>query len=131
VVDLHPPRRVRRLGGDSGRDSAYDPGRFIAAALWRFSETMPEIPHEYMVRGLAPDEDFDAFVRQVHELGHERMLDERWYRCLEVGGWHYLVQGTGTGDTSSAAPASTGRDSRPARPVRPRPPCAPTRRWPR
>jgi hypothetical protein len=39
-------------------------------------------------------------VRQVHELGHERMLDERWYRCLEVGGWHYLVQGTGTGDTS-------------------------------
>jgi hypothetical protein len=49
---------------------------------------------------LAPDEDFDAFVRQVHELGHERMLDERWYRCLEVGGWHYLVQGTGTGDTS-------------------------------
>jgi Transposase len=28
------------------------------------------------------------------------MLDERWYRCLEVGGWHYLVQGTGTGDTS-------------------------------
>jgi hypothetical protein len=100
VVDLHPPRRVRRLGGDSGRDSAYDPGRFIAAALWRFSETMPEIPHEYTVRGLAPDEDFDAFVRRVHELGHERMLDERWYRCLEVGGWHYLVQGTGTGDTS-------------------------------
>jgi hypothetical protein len=46
---------------------------------------MPEIPHEYTVRGLAPDEDFDAFVRQVHELGHERMLDERWYRCLEVG----------------------------------------------
>jgi hypothetical protein len=100
VVDLHPPRRVRRLGGDWGRDSAYDPGRFIAAALWRFSETMPEIPHEYTVRAWRRTRTSTRSCARCTSSATSACSTSAGTRCLEVGGWHYLVQGTGTGDTS-------------------------------
>jgi hypothetical protein len=36
---------------------------FIEAAPWRFAKSMPHIPHEYIVRGQVPDDQFEAFIQ--------------------------------------------------------------------
>ena len=73
---------------------------FIDSAAWRFASSMPEIPHEYAVRGKAtagaeppPIESHDWFAGQIHEHGYQARFERRSYRYLELDGWKYWVVG--------------------------------------
>ena len=70
---------------------------FIETAGWRFAATMPEIPHEYTVRGKAtgdkteppPVEWHDWFVDQINEYGYRQEFGGRKYTYMEVDGYKY------------------------------------------
>ena len=73
---------------------------FIAAAGWRFASSMPDIRHEYTVRGKAtagvdppPVEWHDWFVEQVRRHGYKGKWGKRTFRYLEHGGWKFWVIG--------------------------------------
>jgi hypothetical protein len=61
---------------------------------------MPDIPHEYTVRGKAtagvdppPVEWHDWFVEQVRRHGYKGKWGKRTFRYLEHGGWKFWVIG--------------------------------------
>jgi hypothetical protein len=70
----------------------------VAAAGWQFATSMPEIPHEYTVRGkrtagVEPPSVamHDAFAAQVREHGYQGRFYGRTYVYLELGDWKYWV----------------------------------------
>ena len=72
----------------------FDPEVFIARAPWQVAKTMPEIPHEYIVRWQMPRHEFEAFARHVLEQGRLG----RWFRVerryFDVGDHRYWVMTT-------------------------------------
>lgn len=45
---------------------------FIKACTWTFAKTMPEWPHEYIVRDKVGDKElFEAMVRHIRQYGFE------------------------------------------------------------
>ena len=70
--------------------------KFIAQQTWTFAKTMPEIPHEYVVRDRLSAEDkkvFDAFDDHVESAGYTAVFYEREYTYLDVSGYKYWVMG--------------------------------------
>jgi hypothetical protein len=72
----------------------------VATAGWQFAATMPEIPHEYTVRGkrtagIEPPsvEMHDAFAAHIREHGYQGMFYGRMYVYLELDGFKYWVVG--------------------------------------
>jgi hypothetical protein len=70
--------------------------QFIAEAGWTFAASMPEIPHEYTVRGRVvsgkqppPVEWHDWFAEQIAEHGYQAKFAGRTFTYLEVDGWKY------------------------------------------
>ncbi len=78
--------RARRGPGEDGR-------AFVARAPWRFAETMPDIPHEYTVRGQTPDEEFNAFVLLIRRDGYKRRFGNSTYTYLNIDGHRYWTMG--------------------------------------
>lgn len=76
----------------------FDPVAFVEEHVWTFAKTMPQIPHEYVVRGKngCADEDWDAFAAHIEDHGYEarwtapsgRHLDNVY---LELGEWKFWV----------------------------------------
>lgn len=69
---------------------------FIRASRWRFAKTMPQWPHEYILRNWHPDRQalFDRFVITIREHGYDApFLDGATYRYLEIDGWKYWMMG--------------------------------------
>lgn len=57
----------------------FDPHAFVASQQWTFAKTMPQNPHEYIVRGKGNDpEDFDAFVKTIR-TGEKRVWGRKIY----------------------------------------------------
>jgi len=57
-----------------------------------FAKTMPQWPHEYVVRAWRPDKEpvFERFVILIHDQGFDSpFLDGATYRYLVIGGWKY------------------------------------------
>ncbi len=109
AADLHDQRpALDRLSSRYvGQDSApTDPLRrareFIEASQWTFAKTMPEIPHEYTVRGrtAAPDVDFDWMVRQIRAEGFEAAFHERTYMYWRVDDHKYWTMGAPVDETT-------------------------------
>jgi hypothetical protein len=73
-------------GGESGR-------AFVASAPWRFAKTMPDIPHEYTVRGETPDDEFTAFVLLIRRFGYKRRFGMTTYTYLNIDGQRYWTMG--------------------------------------
>ena len=44
---------------------------FIDSTQWTFAKTMPEWPHEYIVRGRVDEDLFVGLVRHIREHGYE------------------------------------------------------------
>lgn len=87
------------------------PEQFIDRAPWRFAKTMPDQPHEYTVRGVTPDGEFDWFVRYIREHGYRAKYGERYYTYLEVDAWRYWTMGGPVAETTIINRAKVGEDS--------------------
>ena len=65
---------------------------FINTSQWRFAKTMPQWPHEYVVRNWRPDKEpvFERFVMLIRDQGYDApFLDHATYRYLEIDGCKY------------------------------------------
>jgi hypothetical protein len=93
---------------------AFDPRAFVESVPWRFAKTMPQLPHEYVVEGKVPDDQFWAFVRHIRERGFEAYWRGRLNTYLELGGWRYWAM-PGRGDTSVTI---INRERLPGQPLR-------------
>lgn len=71
--------------------------QFIDTAGWTFAKTMPDIPHEYTVRGKAtggkteppPTDWHDWFVDEISRRGYPAEFAGRTYVYLEFEGYKY------------------------------------------
>jgi hypothetical protein len=68
---------------------ALDVEAFIDAAPWRFAKSMPHIPHEYIVRGQVPDEDFEAFIKLIADTGYQARWGRYLHTYLNIGEHKY------------------------------------------
>jgi hypothetical protein len=69
------------------------PPQFIAAAAsftWTYAKTMPQDPHEYIVRGKSADEDtYCAMFRTIEERGEWRSWNKEQYQYFHPGDGYY------------------------------------------
>jgi hypothetical protein len=56
---------------------------FAREAKWTFAKTMPQWPHEYILRDRVDEELFDRFVRHVRANGHEEAFYTETYIYFE------------------------------------------------
>lgn len=67
----------------------------IARCEWTFAKTMPQCPHEYIVRGKCPlsDEEFVFFVNMQREHGVEERWGEYNFPYLYIDDYKYWTMG--------------------------------------
>lgn len=67
----------------------------IRDAAWRFATSMPEHPHEYVVRGETMNDPlFSAFVQHIRMLGVRRHWKfGKHYIYFELDGYQYWTMG--------------------------------------
>jgi hypothetical protein len=75
---------------------AQTPIRAVIDSLsFRFARTMPEIPHEYVVRSPDNEASYVTLFRAIIEHGVDRRWHGRLYRYLYPGdGWKYWAMTT-------------------------------------
>lgn len=66
---------------------------FVAATQWTYAKTMPQWPHEYVMRKAANAAEFDEAVRLIHSDGFEMRLLTKSQDYLDVDGWCYWAMG--------------------------------------
>jgi hypothetical protein len=76
---------------------------FIKSSRWRFAKTMPQWPHEYVLRTWRPDKEaaFEALVVLIRAHGYDApFMDGATYHCLEFGDWKYWTMGEPPSETT-------------------------------
>jgi hypothetical protein len=72
----------------------FDPVAFIERHPWTFAKTMPENPHEYIVRdNVQDDAGFDAMIRHIRQHGQPKVWRKRVFLYWEHGGRVYWTMG--------------------------------------
>ena len=66
---------------------------FIVSEKWTFAKTMPEWPHEYIVRERVDDKLFEQMVRHIRENGSEGKFYKESYIYFEEDGLLYWTMG--------------------------------------
>lgn len=67
---------------------------FVRSLEWRFSKTMPQWPHWYIVRGEDNRRsDFDRLVALVERYGEDDIWGKKPRRYLRIGDYKYWVLG--------------------------------------
>ena len=67
---------------------------FLDCIAWTFAKTMPEIPHEYVVRGDLSTNGkvtFDALNRYIKKRGCSGSFGSRSYKYLNLGRYKYWI----------------------------------------
>ena len=69
--------------------------QFIGRCEWRFAKTMPQWPHEYIVRGNCPltDEEFLYFIRAERESGIQEPWGPYNHTYLYIDDYKYWTMG--------------------------------------
>jgi hypothetical protein len=62
---------------------------FVDSSPWTFAKTMPEWPHEYIVRGRVDENLFLQLVRHIRAYGHEEKFYRRTHTYYADGGLLY------------------------------------------
>ena len=75
---------------------------FINTSRWLFAKTMPQWPHEYVVRNWRPDKQpvFERFVMLIRAQGYDEQFLDATYRYLEIDGWKYWTMGESPDETT-------------------------------
>lgn len=66
---------------------------FISNAAWRYAKSMPQTPHEYIVRPAVGSEDFTRAVRYIRQHGERRDFHGWSYIYLDLNGHSYWTMG--------------------------------------
>ena len=73
----------------------------LLGARWVFAKTMPKTPHFYTLRADATsDEQFEAFVLHIREVGYSVPYAGRMYTYLDVDGHKYWTMGAPVKETT-------------------------------
>jgi len=67
--------------------------RFVLSERWTFAKTMPQWPHEYLVRGKVDTELFERMVMHIRIHGYEGRFYRRAITYLDEGGFVYWTMG--------------------------------------
>jgi hypothetical protein len=62
---------------------------FVREAKWTFAKTMPEWPHEYIVRERVDQKLFQQLAHQIRANGHEERFYQEKYIYFEEAGMLY------------------------------------------
>lgn len=73
---------------------------FVDSAHWTFAKTMPEWPHEYIVRGQVDEDLFVRLVRHVREHGYEGRFYRMRITYYEDRGLVYWTMGAPLAETT-------------------------------
>jgi len=75
---------------------------FITGNRWTFAKTMPQWPHEYVVRGetSTPEAEFVAFAEHIRVAGYPKRFGRATYVYFDVDGWAYWTMGNPIPETT-------------------------------
>ena len=73
---------------------------FISSTPWRFAKTMPEWPHEYIVRGRVDDGLFVRMVVHIRQYGVEQRFYNRVLKYFGKDGFLYWTMGNPIEETT-------------------------------
>ena len=72
---------------------------FVDCAQWTFAKTMPEWPHEYIVRDRVDQDLFVRLVRHIREYGYEGKFYQKSITYYDAGGMVYWTMGAPLDET--------------------------------
>ena len=73
---------------------------FVDPQLWTFAKTMPEWPHEYIVRDRVDEELFERLVVHIRSHGHEGRFYDSVLTYYEEAGSVYWTMGAPLAETT-------------------------------
>ena len=69
-------------------------GAFVQGNGWTYAKTMPQCPHEYVVRkNVADDNVFCRFVMTIRRFGCDEKFYSKTHRYLDLGPFKYWTMG--------------------------------------
>jgi hypothetical protein len=74
--------------------------RFIAAGRWTFAKTMPDWPHEYIVRGRVDEVLFVRVVEHIRANGYVGRFYSRAITYFDFEGFTYWTMGAPVEETT-------------------------------
>ena len=74
--------------------------KFIDSSRWTFAKTMPEWPHEYIVRKKVDNDLFILLVLFIRNNGYERKFYKKDITYYEYGGLIYWTMGSPIEETT-------------------------------
>jgi hypothetical protein len=93
-----------RDAGDRGMNKTTDVfpedlRRFVNNERWTFAKTMPDWPHEYLVRDRVDRKLFERVVRHIRSNGYESHFYQKKITYYEEGGLVYWTMGAPVEET--------------------------------
>jgi hypothetical protein len=73
---------------------------FVREAKWTFAKTMPQWPHEYIVRERVDEKLFEQLVHHIRANGHEEAFYTETYIYFEDDGMLYWTMDAEVSDTT-------------------------------
>jgi hypothetical protein len=73
---------------------------FVDRERWTFAKTMPEWPHEYIVRDRVDEQLFVDLVHHIRAYGYEGRFYRRPITYFEEGDWVYWTMGAPIAETT-------------------------------
>ena len=73
--------------------------QFVDREEWTFAKTMPEWPHEYLVRDRVDPELFEALIEHIRAYGSDQRFYDRVLRYFAEAGLLYWTMGAPIGET--------------------------------
>jgi len=74
--------------------------RLIDAEKWTYAKTMPEWPHEYILRGRVDEQRFVELVQHIRVHGYEGRFYHQRFTFYDDFGWTYWTMGEPLDDTT-------------------------------
>ena len=85
------------VGADSFPE---DLRRFVNEERWTYAKTMPDWPHEYLVRERVAQELFKRLVRHIRANGYDGRFYQKKITYYEEGGLVYWTMGAPLDETT-------------------------------
>jgi hypothetical protein len=77
-----------------------DLSTFVASSPWTFAKTMPEWPHEYIVRGRVDENLFVRLVRHIRANGYQGSFYHKTITYCDADGMVYWTMGAPLEETT-------------------------------
>jgi hypothetical protein len=92
--------RTRAMNGATQGTFSQVLRHFVDTEKWTYAKTMPEWPHEYLVRDRVDEEMFVAMVRHIRAHGYEGRFYKRKITYFDEAGMTYWTMGSPIEETT-------------------------------